>query len=153
MLTAENKKHLLEIYSIEVSTNGFHTENISEQRFLLTIWFLPMLMFRMMMNRWVMVTWCWCWCLTWCWPDGDLLFLRCGLCLEPGRAQVHNLSFFLEIYLFSHLTKYDDCHEKEIEKENICLLQPCNVERRRFSLPSDILTLHDLLCHSFVCVT
>ena len=64
-----------------------------------------------------------------------------------------NFLFFLEIYLFSHLTKYDDCHEKEIEKENISLLQLCNVERRRFSLPLDILTLHDLLCHSFVCVT
>ena len=119
VLTAEERKFLLEMYSIEVSTNGFHIENIREQRFLFAIWFLSMLMFRMMMTWWVRVTWCWCWCLTWCWPDGDLLFLRCGLCLEPGGAQVHNLSFSLETYLCSqpHLTKYDDCHDEEIEKK------------------------------------
>ena len=72
--------------------------------------------------------------------------------LSQAEHRYITFLFFLEIYLFSHLTKYDDCHEKEIEKENISLLQLCNVERRRFSLPSDILTLHDLLCHPFVCV-
>ena len=96
--------------------------------------------------------------------DGDLmlmlmfdLVLACyssGVVYAFSQAEHRYITFFffLEIYLFSHLTKYDDCHEKEIEKENISLLQLCNVERRRFSLPSDILTLHDLLCHPFVCV-